>query len=168
MPLTSPPPKIDPATVAVVGIDPDVKKPGVAVYVHTVGIVHASSVDRRDLARALRMGHRFGGYPVALVCIEDTRSVGLYLRQRMAANSAAERDKRARDLGRLDMVTEDLIADAKEGGIPVRSCQPPRKLDAEAFARLTGYTARINQEARDAALICLDVDVSRVDFSRLA
>lgn len=71
--------------------------------------------------------------------------------------SPAARDHLARCVGRLDEFTRLLLDELVEAGIPARSCGPVRKLDADAFARLTGYAGRTGQEARDAGALCWGV-----------
>ena len=156
----------------VLGIDPDVERPGVAVYdPQAHRLVFCGAVPLRRLVAWLRDGAAPARLPgprgadadartgaaLALACVEDTRDRPLYARHRAAAASPAARDRMARSVGRLDEVTRLLLDELVDAGIPARSCSPVRKLDADAFARLTGYAGRTGQEARDAGALCFGV-----------
>lgn len=170
----SPAPPSMPASAPgfVLGVDPDVERPGVALYDATAHrLAFCGTIPLRGLVDWLRRGADPAALPAAilpaedfvpmvvLACVEDTRSRPLYARHRAAASSAAARDRMARSVGRLDEVTRLLLDEMAEAGIPARSCDPVRKVDADAFARITGYTGRTCQEARDAGALCFGVRV---------
>ena len=162
----------------VLGVDPDVAAPGVALYDARRGrLAFCGAVELRAFVAWLRAGadveryapalarpeaypageHSAGACAVVCARVEDTRHLPLYARRRAAAASPEARDRMARSVGRLDEVTRLILDELAEAGIPARSCPPVRKLDAEAFRRLTGYTGRTGQEARDAGVLCWGV-----------
>ena len=82
--------------------------------------------------------------------VEDTRDLPVYARHRGAGRG--ERDRIARSVGAVDLLTT-LYAELLESlGVPVVCVEPVRaaKWDAETCARVTGYTGRSNEHGRDA------------------
>ncbi|MEM1094951.1 MAG: hypothetical protein AAGJ10_10140 [Bacteroidota bacterium] len=90
-------------------------------------------------------------HKVADVIVEDARSLPLYARHRHTSRAA--RDRVARNVGSVDMVTTLITQWLQAKGYHVQAEKPQRrkKWDADTLARLTGYTAPTNEHGRDAA-----------------
>ena len=166
-----------PYSPLVLGVDPDVEAPGVALYHARRGcLVYCGALGLRAFVAWLRAGAdpaALGvatpspGAAVACARVEDTRDRPLYARRRAAAASPEARDRMARSIGRLDEVTRLILDELAEAGIPARSCAPVRKLDAEAFKRTTHWPGRTGQEARDAGMLCWGAERGRPRFTNL-
>lgn len=78
--------------------------------------------------------------------------------------SAAARIKIARNVGQVDAWCSLIVAVCGEMGIPAHGISPKgkgAKLNAEQFARVTGWTESSNQHTRDAAMVAWPFAVSR-------
>ena len=131
------------------GIDPGTETGLAAVSADdTRAVLFVGSAGPLATARRLEAwaadGRHVGG------CLEDTRSLPVYARHRGAGRG--ERDRIARSVGAVDLLTTiyaDLLASL---GVPVALAPPVRAAtwDAETAARLTGYAGRTNEHGRDA------------------
>jgi len=95
---------------------------------------------------------RWNAGGVMMVTFEDARLVGGggFMRDR---KSAMARSQGAGSVKRDCSIWADFLADL---GCPYHTVSPRQKgtkLDAEPFAKLTGWTGRTSQHARDAAML---------------
>jgi hypothetical protein len=135
----------------VLGIDPGTTT-GLAGYVPAenrlafVGSASPLAVLKR-IERWAVEGLLLGAY------VEDARALPVYARHR--SKGRGERDRVARSVGRVDLLTDLYLACLEAHGIPTQPVQPVRskKWDAEALRRVTGYEGRTNEHGRDAARI---------------
>lgn len=144
----------------VLGIDPGADT-GLAGFVPPTGrrqrgrLAFVTSAGPLVALRLLTAWHREGVLLAAVV--EDSRRLPVYARH--ADRSGRQRDRIARNVGRVDCLTDlylDLLRSfrAADGArVPVRCVEPVRapKWDAGTLRRLTGYEDRTNQHGRDAA-----------------
>lgn len=134
-----------------IGIDPGtltgvaVSEGGRLVYVHSMALHYAMQFVR---------GYHTAGQ--VMVHFEDARLRRWFgkMDAKQARYGAAVREG-AGAAKRDAAIWAEFLADL---GIPHRAVKPApgtTKLSAEAFERLTGWTARTNEHARDAAMLIL-------------
>lgn len=149
-PAPSPPwPPPSPPPAVLVGLDPGQHVGYAEADAATGALVAVESA--APLAAMRRLEALAAEGRLAGLVIEDARGLPLYARHRGLPREA--RDRAARSVGRIDALT-DLFLDVAEAlRVPVVTVEPARsgKLDAEAFRRLFGWTARTNEHGRDAA-----------------
>ncbi|GAB5518814.1 MAG: hypothetical protein RhofKO_10650 [Rhodothermales bacterium] len=139
----------------ILGIDPGTTTGLAAYYPSTQRLTECTSAAFWQVLHLVRTTYppegRAGIGKVAAVIVEDARSLPLYARHRNTKREA--RDRVARNVGRVDMVTTLIIEWLQAKGYHVQTETPQRrkKWDADTLARLTGYTLPTNEHGRDAA-----------------
>ena len=128
----------------ILGIDPGVNT-GVASFRdgHLVSLETTSPVKLDGLLRR---------YEPARVVFEDSRLTSPVF---SATGGRATALKIARNVGEIDAWCRLICALCEEQGIAAHGISPARKgtkLNAAAFAQITGWTRRSNQHERDAAM----------------
>lgn len=139
-----------------IGVDPDIKKSGVAV-VDAGKLVSLHALPFAEIPDFLQS---LGGPSVVTVKIEDVAAskamwssngkVGLRVKMSIA-----------QDVGRVMAVAELLQQVLERAGYSVKMVKPltgvvkRAKDDAELFNSITGWTGRSNPDKRDAAMIAL-------------
>lgn len=128
---------LDPGTTtghALVSPSGDVEAVGSAGPLRTVRLVEGWAAS----------GQLAGAY------VEDARGLPIYARHRGA--NRGERDRIARGVGGVDLLTGLYLDLLGSLDVPVVAVEPSRqpKWDAETCARITGWTGRTNEHARDA------------------
>lgn len=87
------------------------------------------------------------------VIFEDSRLIShVYT----TTKSRAAALKMARNVGEIDAWCKLIVSVCEDLGIPVHGISPKgkgAKLNAEAFAKVTGWTLRSNEHERDAAMV---------------
>lgn len=83
--------------------------------------------------------------------LEDTTGPGLYARHNGVP--AKQRERIARSVGRIDVLTKLYAACLAEAGVTVHRVGAVKggKWDAETLERVTGWAKRTNEHGRDAA-----------------
>ena len=129
----------------ILGIDPGAHT-GIAVYrggtlaeLHTVQPVHIAA--------------HIAAIKPARVIFEDSR---LQSHTWTTAASRGAAAKMARNVGQIDAWCSLIVAICEHHGIPALGISPlgkGAKLDAEQFAKLTGWEGASNQHTRDAAAV---------------
>lgn len=121
--------------MTVIGIDPGVDT-GIAEYrqgkLRVLFTCEPWGSDLRDQLQA-----------ASLVAFEDSRQMGMF------------RKFGARQVGEIDAWCRMIEAICKERGIEYVAVSPKqkgRKVNAETFREITGWTGRTNQHERDAAM----------------
>ena len=138
-----------PASPFVLGIDPGMVT-GLAAYVPAENaLAFVTSAGPLQALRLLTAWHREGALAAAV--IEDSRPLPVYARHRNV--NRGERDRIARSVGRVDVLTELYAELLRSLDVPVRTREPVRsaKWTAADLARITGYASRTNEHGRDAA-----------------
>ena len=87
---------------------------------------------------------------LAAAFVEDARRLPVYHRNRHA--NRGERDRIARGVGGVDLLTSMYLALLESLGVPAEGVEPSgqKKWDAKTCARVTGYEGRTNEHGRDA------------------
>lgn len=131
----------------IIGMDPGVET-GVATY-HSGVLVELQTIEPHELERFLRATH------ASRVVFEDSRLSGrLWNARKKVALGAALAS--ARSVGEIDGWCRLITQYCAELGIPAQGISPSAKgakLDAAAFASITGWAKRCNQHERDAAMV---------------
>lgn len=145
-----------------IGIDPG-RSTGFAVYDReTNKILCAQSLTFWDLFKILPC------YPprVADVIVEDARLNKPTFREH-GDIGARKREKISRNVGSVQAESRLIIEGLQLLGYNVLPIRPAgEKWDAETVARITGYTHRTNEHARDAIRLCYGVKSLREAPSR--
>jgi hypothetical protein len=129
----------------VLGIDPGVNT-GVATY-RAGKLVALDTIEPHQIERFIR------AKAPARIVFEDSR-LQSHTWTRAATRAAAA--KMARNVGQVDAWCTLITAVCAELGIPAQGISPAgkgAKLNADAFARVTGWTGKSNEHARDAAMV---------------
>lgn len=140
----------------VVGIDPDIRKSGVALAIDG----KLAELHSLPFVEVLPYIMSIGLPGSLLVKIENPGAVSAMWSQRNKMSLAAKMSV-AQDVGRVMAVAELLQQVIENAGHQVKMVKPLHgpvkraKDDAEYFNRLTGWAGRSNQDKRDAALIAL-------------
>jgi len=132
-------------TVHILGIDPGASTGLAAFTSGALGFL--KTIEPHFIEHTLRH------YKPARVVFEDSR---LESKVWTAAGSRAAALKIARNVGQIDAWCSLITAICGDLGIPAHGISPTAKgakLDAEAFALVTGWAARSNQHERDAAMV---------------
>jgi len=134
--------------VIVLGIDPG-EQTGVARYEdgELIDLDTRAPVELLDLLREVAPDR---------VVYEDSRLQSRVWVSGAHAGARAKGLSIARDIGRVDARCADLVAACERLSIPAHGISPQAKgakMDAEQFARLTGWARRCNQHERDAAMV---------------
>jgi len=132
-------------TVHILGIDPGASTGLAAFTSGALGFL--KTIEPHSIEHTLRH------YKPARVVFEDSR---LESKVWTAAGSRAAALKIARNVGQIDAWCSLITAICGDLGIPAHGISPTTKgakLDAEAFALVTGWAARSNQHERDAAMV---------------
>ena len=90
---------------------------------------------------------------VGLLVFEDSRLQTVFPRKGVGARGMLSI---ARSVGQIDLQCRDIEDLCKARGIECVGVSPQRKgakLNADRFARITGWTGRCSQNARDAAMV---------------
>lgn len=140
------------ANKTVIGIDPDCKKSGLAIYRNGV-LEELLNLTFKDYCIALAE-KRFGD---CLLVIEDANHIaGIYARNRHANIQAQA--KIAQSVGRVKMLGQCMIEYAEVLGYQVISEKPTRSNfanDREKFEIYTKWKGKSNPETRSAAFFGL-------------
>ncbi len=129
----------------IIGIDPGAST-GVALF------EHGALVDLDTI-----QPHHIGGFILAnkpeRVIFEDSRLIShVYT----TTTSRAAALKMARNVGEIDAWCKLIVAVCADMGVPCHGISPKHKgakLDAKQFAAATGWSAKCNQNERDAAMV---------------
>lgn len=133
-----------------IGLDPG-KHTGIAVW--NTNTQHFELIDTVPIRRAMEIVKEWE-YPVRGMCVffEDARQRQWLPRERNASEYRG-RLMGAGSVKRDSVIWQDALTD---WGIPFKMV-PPRagatKWNADTFRRVTGYTGRTSNHARDAALL---------------
>ena len=135
-----------------VGIDPDVKKSGLAFY-NNGNLVELKNLDLMEFYYLCENIAEHGDYNNPTFIIEDGNLIsGLYNRNKKG--NAAVQHKISEYIGANKQRATDLIQIAKSFGIKVIA-KKPRKGNwsdkKEMFEKVTGWKGRSNPETRSAA-----------------
>lgn len=147
----------------IIGIDPDLIASGVAVTTPDKRIVEMQRVKFSELVEYMRLqAAKVEGR--ILIKMEDPNTLKPTFPRAIprAMNKQAVNNRISQNVGQVKavatLILEVLIAD----GFNVVPCRPLMgghkarcKKDANYFNKLTGWTARSNEDCRDAALIAL-------------
>lgn len=147
----------------IIGIDPDLIASGVAVITPERRIVEMQRVKFSQLVeymqlQAIKVDGRI------LIKLEDPNTIApTFQRYRPTAVSRqAVSNKISQNVGQVKAVATLILEVLTAAGFNVQPCRPLAgghkarcKKDAEYFNKLTGWTARSNEDCRDAALIAL-------------
>ena len=147
----------------IIGIDPDLSASGVAVTTPAKAIVEMKRVKFSELVDYMRLqAAKVEGR--ILIKMEDPNTLKPTFPRAIprAMNKQAVNNRISQNVGQVKavatLILEVLIAD----GFNVVPCRPLMgghkarcKKDANYFNKLTGWTARSNEDCRDAALIAL-------------
>lgn len=137
----------------VLGIDPGTTT-GLAAFCPSVRrLAFVDSAGPLATLRLITAWHREGRLAAAV--IEDSRGLPIYARHGRA--NKGQRDRIARNVGRVDCLTDLYVSLLDSLGVPVTSAEPARakKWDADTLRRVTGWTDRTNEHGRDAARLVL-------------
>ncbi len=129
----------------ILGMDPGTHT-GVATYVDGV-LTDLETVPPHHIERIIR------GRQPARVVFEDSR---LQSHVWTRAKSAAASAKMARNVGTVDAWCNLITEVCGELGIPAHGISPAGKggkLNADAFARITGWVGPSNEHSRDAGMV---------------
>lgn len=135
------------SALPVVGIDPG-QSTGVAVYL--AGKLVSLQTLAPDQLEAWLEQNRPG-----VVFFEDSRKTSKTFTAGKVRSVAAAL-KIARNVGEIDRLCKDIEAMCQRLGIECYGVTPAgkgSKVDAKAFAQITGWADRSNQHARDAAMV---------------
>lgn len=137
----------------VLGIDPGANT-GFAVFEDgkLVGLQTGSPWDMAGLIRAMKPDR---------VVFEDSR---LQSNVWSAVGSKAAACKIARNVGQIDAWCSYILAVCEQARVPVLSISPKgkgKKVGAEEFERITGWSGSSNQHNRDAAMVAWPYRVVR-------
>ena len=141
----------------VLGVDPGAAT-GLAGYDPASDeLVFVGSTDPLDALRYIGRWARArtaGGQPFLLgAYVEDARELPIFDRNRSA--DRGERDRIARSVGRIDLLTDLYLGLLRSLGVPTASVEPPRakKWNAHRLRVETGYDRQTNEHGRDAARV---------------
>ena len=147
----------------IIGIDPDLSASGVAVITPDKRIVEMQRVKFSKLVeymqlQAIKVDGRI------LIKLEDPNTIAPTFPRLMptARNKQAVMNNISQKVGQVKAVATLILEVLTEAGFNVSPCRPlvggyktMCKKDAAYFNTLTGWTARSNEDCRDAALIAL-------------
>ncbi|MNS80495.1 hypothetical protein D3C72_1141760 [compost metagenome] len=131
----------------ILGIDPGANT-GVAEFV-SGQLTSLDTIEPHELERLLR-AKRPGR-----VVFEDSRLQSHAWNARTKASKGSALAT-ARSLGQVDAWCRLIVAICAELGITAHGISPKKKgkkLDAQQFAKVTGWTAKSNEHCRDAAMV---------------
>lgn len=140
----------------VVGIDPDLKKSGIAV-VSGKKLTRLESLKFMDVLPFL---NDIGGPLNVRVKLENPSSISTTFSTRIGMSQRAAMSV-AQDVGRVKAVCELMYEAIKDAGYEIDLIKPLKgpikqaKDDREYFNKITGWQGQSNQDKRDAALIAL-------------
>lgn len=140
----------------VVGIDPDIKKSGVAVL-SGQKLTRLESLKFMDVIAFLE---QIGGPDVVYVKLENPSAISTTFSTRAGMSQRAAMSV-AQDVGRVKAVCELLHEAIKDAGYQIKLVKPlsgpikRAKDDREFFNKITGWQGQSNQDKRDAALIAI-------------
>jgi len=146
-----------------IGIDPDLSASGVAVITPDKRIIEMQRVKFSQLTefmqlQAMKVDGRI------LIKMEDPNKIAPTFPRLMptARNKQAVMNNISQKVGQVKAVATLILEVLTEAGFNVAPCRPlvgghkaRCKKDAAYFNQLTGWTARSNEDCRDAALIAL-------------
>ena len=147
----------------IIGIDPDLIASGVAVITPDKRIVEMQRVKFSQLVEYMQLqAIKVDGR--VLIKLEDPNKIApTFQRHRpTAVNRLAVNNKISQNVGQVKAVATLILEVLTAAGFNVQPCRPLAggnkarcKKDAAYFNTLTGWTARSNEDCRDAALIAL-------------
>lgn len=131
------------------GVDPGTTTGLACACAETGALALVTSAGPLGASRQIEAWAASGGLVGAYV--EDARALPIYARHGQA--NRGERDRIARGVGGVDLLT-GLYVDLLDAlGVPVVCVEPVRaaKWDADGLRRVTGYARPTNEHGRDAA-----------------
>lgn len=147
----------------IIGIDPDLSASGVAVITPAKAIVEMKRVKFSELVEYMRLqAAKVEGR--ILIKMEDPNTLKPTFPRAIprAMNKQAVNNRISQNVGQVKAVATLMLEVLTEAGFNVVPCRPLTgghksrcKKDAAYFNKLTGWTARSNEDCRDAALIAL-------------
>lgn len=139
----------------IIGIDPDLKKSGAARVCDGI-LTELESIPFFDLLRVIDREHAAGAHFVL-------ENVEVHRPTFSRGVSQASMRKIAQNVGQVKAVARllreylDRIGASYTMLDPLRGVAKSAKKDARIFNRITGWTARSNEDTRDAAMLALHV-----------
>lgn len=135
-----------------IGVDPDREKSGVALYRASTGkIEELQTLSFFDLFDYLKAKRESESDLVVVVEAGHKIQGNWHIR---ASDSARKAAKVGSYVGGNHQVGQKIIEMCEYLNIPYQEKIPSRrKVDAETFRKITGWTGRTNQECRDAGLL---------------
>ena len=127
----------------VIGIDPG-RHTGIATY-QDGKLIALDTISPLGLERAIE--------PADRVVFEDSRLISFMFTTVKSRPAAL---KMARDVGQIDAWCSLIVSICERLGIPAHGISPKNKgakLNAEQFAKATGWVGKSNEHARDAAMV---------------
>lgn len=147
----------------IIGIDPDLSASGVAVITPAKAIVEMKRVRFSELVEYMRLqAAKVEGR--ILIKMEDPNTLKPTFPRAIprAMNKQAVNNRISQNVGQVKAVATLILEVLIAAGFNVVPCRPlvgghkaRCKKDATYFNKLTGWTARSNEDCRDAALIAL-------------
>ncbi len=129
----------------ILGVDPG-KKTGLALILDGQ-LVDLRTTSPENIAQAISEA------APDCVVFEDSRLTSAVFARDV---SPAAMRKIARNVGQVDGICAQIVSICERLGIPAHGISPKgkgAKLDAQTFARMTGWTGRSNQHERDGATV---------------
>lgn len=150
-------------TASLLGLDPGTTT-GYALVTPSGDVEAVGSAGPLEAVRLVSGWSASGALAGAYV--EDARALPIYARHGRA--NRGERDRIARGVGAVDLLTGLYVELLESLGVPVATVEPSRqtKWDAETCGRITGYTGRTNEHGRDALRLVYGRGVPRPLLSR--
>lgn len=131
----------------IIGIDPDLKKSGVAILGDSLELKTMTFAETVDLFRSQQDQIR------KVVIEAGWMNVKSNVHGRYGQSKSAG-ERIAKNVGENHATGKLLVEMAKSFKLNVIEVKPTRaKKNAEEFRRITGYTGRTNQEVRDAGML---------------
>lgn len=130
----------------VIGIDPDAKKHGIAIY-HDKKLLRLLMLDLYDTVQLLR------NEPGVFVAIEDVMA-NKFVYSRNRKPTKAQESRVAMSIGRAQQAQVELCRLMDRFAIPYRLFKPQRgnwAKNSKQFEQLTGWTGKSNEDTRAAA-----------------
>lgn len=147
----------------IIGIDPDLSASGVALITPDKRIAEMQRVKFSKLVEYMHLqAAKVDGR--ILIKMEDPNTIKPTFPRALpkAMNRQAVNNRISQNVGQVKAVPTLMLEVLTEAGFNVVPCRPLTgghkarcKKDATCFNKLTGWTARSNEDCRDAALIAL-------------